>query len=492
MNQLPSVALVGRPNVGKSRIFNRLVGRRVSIVHDQEGVTRDLVVADVGSHYTLMDTGGIGLEADMSLKEIVKASEEQVDFALMAADLIIFVVDGRAQRNFLDEEIAEKLRLINKEVLLVANKVDKESIKDEMDDFTPLGYGMPVRISAEHDQGFEFLQSRINKVIGEAPPENENTEERVVDDRFAISLVGRPNVGKSSLSNALLHSERLIVSDVPGTTRDAVELDLDYQLEDGDMIKMRLIDTAGLRTKSKINTSLDYFSSLRTHNSIERSKVIFLVIDAMEGIHKLDKQLGGEILEAGKSLAIIVNKWDYAVEQFEKEDVDGYANIEEFKGAFIKAVRKELFFLPNSPILFTSARTGIAIEDIAVVARQLYERSQTNIPTGKLNRLVGDLVEARTPRQFGTKLFKVYYSVQTKVEPITIRLYSNRHGKLEDAYLRYLQNNFQKHLDIGGCPIRFQLVGKPKRESEPTPKPETFTGGKTPHTRDKRKSKGKK
>lgn len=462
MNQLPSVALVGRPNVGKSRIFNRLVGRRVSIVHDQEGVTRDLVVAEVPNHYTVMDTGGIGLESNMSPQEIIKASEEQVDFALMAADLILLVVDGRQQMNFLDKEIAEKLRVMNKPVVLVANKVDTHTIEDDIDDFSPLGFGMPIAISAEHDRGFETLQEEINQVIGEPSAEAVDTSEN--DGRFAISLVGRPNVGKSSLSNALLKNDRLIVSDVPGTTRDAVELDLDFTLNAEEVIKLRLIDTAGLRTKAKINTSLDYFSSLRTHNSIEKSDVIFLVIDALEGVHKLDKQLGGDVLAAGKPLAIIVNKWDHAMSQFEKEDVEGYRNLSDFQEAFTKAIRKELFFLPNSPIIYTSATTNFAIEKIVLTARTLSERSNTQIPTGKLNRLISELVEARKPSQFGTKAFKVYYAVQTGVAPIKIRLYGNRHGKLEDAYLRYLQNNFQKHLDLGGCPVRFELVGKPKRE----------------------------
>jgi GTP-binding protein len=293
-----TVALVGRPNVGKSRLFNRLTGRRLSIVHDQPGVTRDVISAEVGDAYWLLDTGGIGMDLEQTPQRIAHAAEDQVEFALQAAQVILFVVDAQSGITTLDERVAEKLRRYGPQVLLVANKVDMDVDASQADEFVQLGLGMPVSVSAEHGRGILELNHAIEARLGPKPP----LAARSADRRIPIALFGRPNVGKSSLGNALLKSQRLIVSDVPGTTRDAVELDLEYQKSSNETLKFRLADTAGLRSKRKVDSSVEYFSSMRTQHALERSDVVFLVIDAMEGVTKQDQALAGAIQDAGKSM----------------------------------------------------------------------------------------------------------------------------------------------------------------------------------------------
>ena len=265
-----TVALVGRPNVGKSRLFNRLCGKRMSIVHDMPGVTRDLISTEVRDDYVLLDTGGIGMEIEMTSKKISVAAEEQVEFAIQAASVILFVVDVREGITNLDEIVAQKLRRYGKHVLLVTNKVDLEENEDLADEFIRLGLGEPFCVSAEHGRGITDLEAAIDEKLGPKPEGSEVDK----TDRIRISLLGRPNVGKSSIGNRLLKSTRLIVSDVPGTTRDSVELDLDYQHKDGELLKFRLADTAGLRMKRKVDSPVEYFSTVRTQAALERSDVV--------------------------------------------------------------------------------------------------------------------------------------------------------------------------------------------------------------------------
>ena len=316
-----SVAIVGRPNVGKSRLFNRIIGRRVSIVHDRPGVTRDVVVADAPGGFSIMDTGGIGMKPEMTSAEIQDATEDQANFAIETSDLLLFVVDGREGLVPLDESLSSKLRRMGKEPVLVVNKLDQPEQNFASDDFSRLGFSSVFPISAEHGHGVGELLEGVKDLL--PPPEPSLLEE---ERRVGIAFVGRPNVGKSSLCNRLLDARRLIVSDVPGTTRETVELDLAFTPsgEGDEQWKFRLFDTAGLKRRKRVNSSLDYFSSLRTERAIERTDVVFLVLDAREGVTKQDKALAGAILDKGKGLAVLVNKWDVVLEGFRTDPLPGY------------------------------------------------------------------------------------------------------------------------------------------------------------------------
>ena len=454
-----TVALVGRPNVGKSRLFNRLCGKRMSIVHDMPGVTRDLISTEVRDDFVLLDTGGIGMELEMTPKKIATAAEEQVEFAIQAASLILFVVDVREGITALDEIVAEKLRRYGKQVVLVTNKVDLEDNEAAADEFLNLGLGEPLRVSAEHGRGILDLEEKIDACLGPKPEDSAADQSK----RIRISLLGRPNVGKSSIGNRLLNSSRLIVSDVPGTTRDSVELDLDYRHKDGEQLKFRLADTAGLRMKRKVDSPVEYFSSVRTQAAMERSDVVFLVIDAVDGVTKQDQALAGEILDAGRALVVVVNKWDLIIERWEQEPIEGYKNLKHFLKTYEASLRKEMFFLPDPPVLFVSAMTGFEIESMLNTAASLQATLDMKLPTGRLNNLIQKLFEARAPKVVGTKRFKVFYAVQTGSRPLRIRFFCNRVERLDPGYRRYLEKAIIHEFQLSGCPVRFDLVGKDRR-----------------------------
>ena len=461
--EIISVAIVGRPNVGKSRLFNRLVGRRVSIVHDRPGVTRDVVVADSPEGYVLMDTGGIGMQPEMTSVEIQNATEEQADFAIRAATLLLFVVDGREGLIPLDETLAAKFRKMGKEPILVVNKMDEPERGYSSSEFAKLGFKAMVGVSAEHGHGVGQL---IESVAERLPPISA-IPSGDQSHRTKIAFIGRPNVGKSSLCNRLLNMERLIVSDVPGTTRETVELDLDYQTESQEKPWcFRLFDTAGLKRKNRVDSSLDYFSAVRTKHAIEAVDVVFLVLDAREGVTKQDKILAGHVLDQGKSLSILVNKWDLALESFRKDPLPGYEDEKEFRKSYIKSVRKELFFIPDSPISFVSAQTGYAVQDFLQVARDLNTRMDKTISTSALNKLIGEMWEHRPPAKVGGKRFKVFYAVQVETRPFRIKLFCNREEKLNDQYRRYLEKGIQQRFGLAGCPLKFSLAGKEARYKE--------------------------
>ena len=458
-----SVAIVGRPNVGKSRLFNRLAGRRISIVHDRPGVTRDVVVADSPEGYVLMDTGGIGMQPEMTSVEIQNATEQQADFAIRAANLLLFVVDGRDGLLPLDEILSMKLRKMGKQPILVINKLDIPEQGYSFSEFAKLGFETVVGVSAEHGHGVDELIQEVAQKLPSSPPL------RTGDDssRTKIAFIGRPNVGKSSLCNRLLNMERLIVSDVPGTTRETVRLDLDYQVEGQENPwSFRLFDTAGLKRRNRIDSSLDYFSAVRTKHAIEEVDVVFLVLDAKEGVTKQDKILAGHILETGKALSIIVNKWDLALESFRKDPLPGYEDERDFRKSYIKSIRKELFFLPESPISFVSAQTGYAVEAFLNIARDLDARMDKSISTSTLNKLIGEMWEHRPPAKVGGKRFKVFYAVQVETRPFRIKLFCNREEKLNDQYRRYLEKGIQKRFGLSGCPLKFSLAGKEARYKE--------------------------
>jgi len=461
--EIISVAIVGRPNVGKSRLFNRLVGRRISIVHDRPGVTRDVVVADSPEGYVLMDTGGIGMQPEMTSVEIQNATEQQADFAIRAATLLLFVVDGREGLIPLDETLAIKFRKMGKEPILVLNKMDDPERGYSSSEFAKLGFNTVVGVSAEHGHGVGEL---IEEIAGKLPPVSPLPSSDQ-STRTKIAFIGRPNVGKSSLCNRLLDMERLIVSDVPGTTRETVELDLDYQAEgQGKPWCFRLFDTAGLKRKNRVDTSLDYFSAVRTKHAIEAVDVVFLVLDAREGVTKQDKILAGHVLDEGKSLSILVNKWDLALESFRKDPLPGYEDEKDFRKSYIKSVRKELFFIPDSPISFVSAQTGYAVQDFLKVARDLNVRMDQTLSTSALNKLIAEMWEHRPPAKIGGKRFKVFYAVQVETRPFRIKLFCNREEKLNDQYRRYLEKGIQQRFGLAGCPLKFSLAGKEARYKE--------------------------
>lgn len=476
MSLLPQIVLVGRPNVGKSRLFNRLVGRRVAIVHDMPGVTRDINSAEVEGRFILLDTGGLGLEADPSVKEIVAASELQVEFTIEMADLVLFLVDGKEGLTGFDEEIAEKLRKSGKEVVLVVNKSDAHAHEENLADFYRLGFTRTILVSAEHGLGMNELweeleaflkrhQAKQQELDGGADREQGLEDEE--DARVSICFVGKPNVGKSSLSNAVLRRDRMIVSNVPGTTRDTIKQDFEVERANSKSWKFTLYDTAGLRAPSRIASSVEYFSSVRSEEAIRQSDVVFLVIDAKDGPGKIEKLIGGGVVEKGRALAVIVNKWDYVKDLFHHgEGIEGYEDEADFREEFERSLREELFFLPDSPVLFVSALQNVQLTRILKVARDLYKRQQTRIQTGVLNTLLERWTTQRAPRYIKGKAFKIFYALQTGIRPFRFKLFCNRAGKLEESYRKYLQNKLIKEFDLAGCPIEFDLVGKEVRYTD--------------------------
>ena len=459
MDNMRSVALVGQPNVGKSRLFNSLARRRIAIVHDQPGVTRDVNAVEVGGSYMLMDTGGIGLMTNDNPSELMEAIEEQVFFAIQAAGIILFVVDGKEGCNALDEMIAEKLRKFGKRPVLVVNKIDLAEHADRRFAFSHLGFEEMLPVSAEHGRGIERLREVIDDRLGPLPPKVD-TESL---ERVKICFAGRPNVGKSSLCNALLESDRMIVSETPGTTRDSVELDLDYQRSPEEVWGFRLVDTAGVRRSGKVGSPVEYFSAIRSERAVESADVAFLVLDAREGVTRQDKLLAGKMISAGRALAVLVNKWDVALEQFSREPLSGYEDEHDFRRKFAKAVRRELFFMPDSEIHFVSALKKYALEKILETARRL-DRSQSKaLPTARVNRLISELTERHPPPLVKGKRFKIYYAVQVSNRPFLIRLFCNQAAHLDERYQRFLETGFLSEFKLKGCPVRFQLIGKPAR-----------------------------
>jgi len=458
MNEPKVVAIVGRPNVGKSRLFNRLSHRRISIVHDRPGVTRDVVTVEMPDGYILMDTGGIGLEDQSTPKVIADAMATQAMIAVETAALILFITDGQQGLTPLDMEIADRLHQHHDKVKLVVNKMDNPYDVAGSFDFARLGFGDPIPVSAEHNHGLNELEQEILDFLGPLEP-FEKPENQVI----TFSLVGKPNAGKSSLGNRLLNSNRFIVADVAGTTRDMIETSLKYTDPKGKTWDFRLFDTAGLRPKKKMDSSVEYFSSVRTMRSIERSDIVLHLIDAKEGVSKQDKIIAGQILEAGKALVIVITKWDKAVEAVSEGDVDGWENIREFREAYEANLRKQFFYLPESPVVFTSSNSGEGIDHLLKAIIKTHKTLDTRMSTPKLNRLLQELFDRRAPSKITGKRFKIFYATQTNSRPFKIKMFCNRAERLEDSYRRYLEKNLIQTFDLQGCPINFELIGKEER-----------------------------
>ena len=460
------VAIVGRPNVGKSRLFNRLARKRIAIVHDQPGITRDVNSAEVADGgYTLLDTGGLGYKGIDTPAALTKASEQQVEFAIAASNLILFVVDGLSGLSSLDEKIAQMLRKSKKQVRLVINKADFDDSKVALDEAYKLGLGEPLRVSAEHGNGEQDLRAAIAAVLGPGPVTLENTGPKTAADPLCICFIGRPNVGKSSLSNRLLQSDRLIVSEVPGTTRDAIELPFTFVGRDKKSYPFRLIDTAGIKAATKLASPVEYFSRLRSLDAVKNTDVVFLVLDAMDGVTQQDKAIAGEAIKEGKPIVIVVNKWDLVQKAFAKQGgFKPYKSERDYREKYEHALFERLFFTPGSPVIFVSAVSGYEVDRMLNAAVKLNRTLDKKLPTSKLNQVLGFLAERNPPAAIGGKRFRVYYATQTSTRPFRLKLFCNREEKLTEQYRRYLEAGVVAEFDLAGCPIYFDLVGKVKDE----------------------------
>lgn len=453
MKHTYNIALVGRPNVGKSRLFNRLIKRRLSIVHDQAGVTRDVIMHELLPNVILMDTGGIGLVDRSEYSGLTSAVEQQAFFAISASDIILFVVDASFGIAPLDYDIAELLRKSNKPVIVLANKIDCAN----SDPYTFQALGFPIlAVSAEHGQGEDEIRQIITKHANEYihPKDSDESKPKPIK----ICFVGRPNVGKSSTINSLLKQDRLIVSNIPGTTRESVRAHLSDRSGE-----YELIDTAGMRTNNRINTSLDYFSSLRTQKSIEDADIAFLLLDAEEGVTMLDKKLANMVIEAGKGLIVIVNKWDIAQERFRADGIPGYRSFTEFQKAFERAVNDQLVGVPGIRVLFISANSRYNIDRILPEASILYNTMGKHIGTGALNRAIQQAVDEHPPSTISGKQFKIYYAVQIANFPFTFKIFCNRKILLGQTYKKYLLNQLRRVFELWGCAILIEWSEKEKR-----------------------------
>ena len=463
MNRI--VAIVGRPNVGKSRLFNRLARKRISIVHDQPGITRDVISAEIeeGS-YTLLDTGGIGFTGIETAESITAASEKQVDFAIETAGLIILVIDGLVGVTPLDSRIGSKLRRSCRKVRLVINKADFDDDKIDLADSYRLGLGEPLRVSAEHGRGEGYLREAILEELGPVPVREETLAG--ADRPLCICFIGRPNVGKSSISNRLLNSDRLIVSDVPGTTRDSVEMAFQFKARNGKDYPFRLIDTAGIKAATKLAAPVEYFSRLRALDAIQRAEVVFLVLDAIEGVTQQDKAIAGEAIKERKPIVIVVNKWDLVHKAFaEAGGIAGFESERDYREKYEHALFERLFFTPGAPLVFISAMSGYEVSRMLNSAVKLHRILDTKLPTARLNKQLGWLTDRTPPPSIGGKRFRIYYATQIGVRPFRIKIFCNRDYKLSESYRRYLEAGIVKEFNLQGCPVYFELIGKEKHEA---------------------------
>ena len=441
----PLVAIVGRPNVGKSTFFNKISGKRISIVEDTPGVTRDRVYADVewlGRKFTLIDTGGIDPRSEDVL---LKQMRRQAEIAMDTADVICFFTDARAGLTQDDQEVAELLRKTRKPLLLVVNKVDHAGLNDDVYEFYNLGLGDPISISSVNMLGLGDLLEEIVKLLPPADPEEEDEAEHVVQ----LAVVGRPNVGKSSLVNRLLGKERVMVSNIPGTTRDAI--DSRFTAPDG--TEYNIIDTAGIRRKRVIeDESLERYSVLRSIAAIKRCDVALMLIDAQDGVTEQDTKIAGLVHEEGKACVVVVNKWD----AIEKET----NTMEQYR----KQVLEDLKFMDYAPVLFVSAMTGQRVHTVLDMVSQAYAQYTKRVPTGVLNDVLVDAQASLQPPATNGRRLKIYYGTQQHVAPPTFILFVNDEELMHFAYQRYLENFLRKTFDFTGTPIRLVLRAKHKEE----------------------------
>ncbi len=448
MNIKPLVAIVGRPNVGKSTFFNKIAGHRVAIVEDIPGVTRDRIYADVewmGREFTLIDTGGIDPRSDDAL---LSQMRHQAEIAIDTADVICFFCDAREGMTPDDEEVATLLRRTRKPVLLAVNKLDHAGLNDVLYEFYGLGLGDPIGISAANMLGLGDL---LEEIVKKLPPKAEEEEDETdALHEIQLALVGRPNVGKSSLTNKLLGQDRVMVSNIPGTTRDAI----DTHFESSTGGRYNIIDTAGIRRKRAIEEeSLERYSVLRAIAAIRRCDVALLLIDAEDGVTEQDTKIAGIIADEGKAVIVVVNKWDIP----EKDT----GTLEKYR----KEVLEDLKFMDYAPVLFISALTGQRVHTVLDAVDQAYAQTSKRVPTGLLNDVLGDAQIALQPPMSGGRRLKIYYGTQISVCPPTFALFVNDENLMHFAYQRYLENQLRKAFGFEGTPIHFALRQRTKENA---------------------------
>ena len=441
----PIVAVVGRPNVGKSTFFNKIAGRRISIVEDIPGVTRDRIYCDVewqNYRFTMIDTGGIDMHSDDVL---LSQMRHQAEIAIDTADVICFFCDGRQGLTDDDREVATILRRTKKPVVLCVNKIDDIKYNDHIYEFYELGLGDPIALSAVNMMG---LGDVLEEICNHLQPVSEQDEDE--NHCVQLAVVGRPNVGKSSLVNRILGQERTMVSDIAGTTRDAI--DTEFHAPDGTVYN--IIDTAGIRRKSSIeDASLERYSVLRSIAAIERCDVALLLIDAQEGVTEQDTKIAGIIHDEGKAAIIVVNKWDI----IEKD-----TNTME---AFRKKVLEGLKFMDYAPVLFLSAKTGQRVHTVLNMVGQVWAQACKRIPTGILNDILHDAIADVQPPASNGRRLKIYYVTQQTVCPPTFIFFVNDEKLMHFSYERYLENYFRKSFDFTGTPVRFIIRERKREES---------------------------
>lgn len=428
----PIVAIVGRPNVGKSTLFNRLAGRRIAIVEDTPGVTRDRLYCEVewlNNKFTLIDTGGIEMDTE---DVILKQMRRQAEIAIETADVIVFMVDGKTGITADDYEVANMLRKTNKPVVLVVNKIDNIEMENNKYEFYNLGIGEPYTIAASSGLG---LGDMLDAIVSHFKDKSDDEEE---SPEIKVAIIGKPNAGKSTLLNKIVGEERSIVSDIPGTTRDAI----DSYVEIGED-KFLFIDTAGIRRKSKVKEDVEKYSVLRSITAIERADVCLVMIDAEEGVTEQDERIAGYAHEEGKAVVIVVNKWD----KIEKND--------KTMNEYTKDIRRDLAFLSYAPIIFISAQTGQRVNKLIDLIKYVANQHAMRIKTGVLNEVISEAVMMKQPPIERGKPLKIYYVTQASTKPPTFIFFVNDTNIIHFSYERYLENQLRQHFGLEGTPIRF-------------------------------------
>lgn len=437
----PIVAIVGRPNVGKSSFFNYVSGKKISIVEDTPGVTRDRVYVDAdwrGREFTMIDTGGIEPTAK---DDILMQMREQAEFAINSADVIVFMVDGKDGVTASDYEVAKMLRKTNKPIVLICNKVDKlGETPPEVYEFYNLDIGDPMPISTRQGLG---IGDALDEIYNHFPEDNNDEEDESI---VKVALIGKPNVGKSSLINKILGEKRVIVSDVAGTTRDAIDTQFE---KDGK--KYTFIDTAGLRKKSKVNEKIEKYSGMRTLDAVERADVCLLLIDANEGINEQDTKVAGYAHEAGKGIIIVVNKWD----EYDKET----GTLEKYR----EQVYTDLAYLTYAPVIFISAKTGQRVDKLFDLINYVADQNAMRISTGMLNDVVNEAIAMVQPPSDKGRRLKIYYLTQVSTKPPTFVIFVNNKKIMHFSYVRYLENQLRKNFGLEGTTLRFIIREKGDR-----------------------------
>jgi GTP-binding protein len=435
----PIVAIVGRPNVGKSTLFNRLVGERRAIVEDLPGTTRDRVYGTCdwgGVDFTLVDTGGLQDEEEIaasSTAEIARYTRDQATSAIAEADVIVFVVDGRGGMTSGDQEVADLLRRADKPTLLAVNKADSSDRRDAAVEFYNLGLGDPIAISAYHGSGTGDLLDRVVEGLPESEEEPETEGPR-------IAIVGRPNVGKSRLLNAILGQERAIVSDEPGTTRDSLDTEVIWAGQ-----PLTLVDTAGVRRRGRIEQGIERFSVIRSMRAIDRADMVLMLIDATEGFTSQDLHIVGYVEEQKKGMVVVVNKWDLI-------EKDAHT-MEDYR----ESARVALDFMPYAPLVFISAKFGQRVDQVLETALLVMEEREKRVPTAALNKLLREAVAKHPPASRPGKWLKFYYATQVDVSPPTFVFFCNDPKQLHFSYRRYLENELREAFHFTGTPIRLSF-----------------------------------